>query len=222
VTVDRDVSDLVVRMSYGFEIRGRVTIDGALSPAGLSSGMMIRAGPILATYLKGGPAAPMTSRIEPDGSFILRGAMGRNVIRVASQAQLVRVTLFGADVTDEGFDVTGPLNGLEIVLSTKRTTVTGTIKDPKGDLVSASVVIFAEDARQWTMPNSRFARTMPRTRPEGFEIKGLPAGRYLAVALADFDEYTWADPENLAQLRPFATAFTLLEGGSATVNLVRR
>jgi hypothetical protein len=40
--------------------------------------------------------------------------------------------------------------------------------------------------------------------------------------VASFDPLTWADPENLSELRKMATPFTMPETGTITVHLVRR
>jgi hypothetical protein len=52
-------------------------------------------------------------------------------------------------------------------------------------------------------------------------VSGLPEGRYLAVAVVEFDRGQW-DPDNLERLRPLATPFNLLDAEKLALNLVRR
>jgi hypothetical protein len=59
-----------------------------------------------------------------------------------------------------------------------------------------------------------------RTNDKGaFEVTGLPAGEYVAVAVPDLDRAMWADPVRLERLRPFATPFSVSDGATATIAL---
>ena len=59
-----------------------------------------------------------------------------------------------------------------------------------------------------------------RPDPQGqWQIKGLPPGEYLAVAVDYVQEGTWNDPEYLESLRRYAQELTVSEGGTQSVSL---
>ena len=63
---------------------------------------------------------------------------------------------------------------------------------------------------------------MRATRPDQqgrWQLKGLPAGDYLAVALDYMENDAWQDPEYLESLREKATKVTIVEGASEAVAL---
>ena len=45
-----------------------------------------------------------------------------------------------------------------------------------------------------------------------YQIRGLPAGEYLAVAVSYVEDGMWNDPEYLESLRRYAVKLTLNEG----------
>jgi hypothetical protein len=55
-----------------------------------------------------------------------------------------------------------------------------------------------------------------------YQIKGLPPGEYLAVALNYVEDGSWNDPEYLESIRRYAQKLTLSEGDtkSAALKLV--
>jgi hypothetical protein len=52
-----------------------------------------------------------------------------------------------------------------------------------------------------------------------FEVRKLPPDDYFAVAVPTVNGFEWMDPEFLQAIRSQATAFTLLEGDSRTLDL---
>ena len=79
-------------------------------------------------------------------------------------------------------------------------------------------LVFAVDRSKWG-PYSRFV-SLVRTNQDGrFTRRGLPPGRYFAVALEYLEDGDETNPELLAQLQPSATRVTLVEGETRTVEL---
>jgi hypothetical protein len=222
LTVSSDVLGLEIRLSPAIPVRGRLLIDGVGVASTPSQRLSVRVIPLdgqleshflVNEFVSGGfgvPSPPGRVRLTVDG--------------LPTAAMISRITLNGFDVSDEGFEVSGPVSGVEIAITTTPGVVAGTITVPTDDRFSA-VLVFSENPRFWTIPNTRYVKTAEvRSGPKGTEyrVSQLPAGRYLAVAVASFDSLTWADPENLAELRKLATPFTMPETGTVTVNLVRR
>jgi hypothetical protein len=95
------------------------------------------------------------------------------------------------------------------------TQLSGTIADGRGQPVPGSnIVVFSTDRDRW-YPASRYLRQSV-SRPDGsFIVAGLPAGIYLACAVARIPgdgEDAWQDPQFLESIAARASTVTLVEG----------
>ena len=94
--------------------------------------------------------------------------------------------LNGTDMTDVGteFKAGETTSGLEVELSNKATSVTGSVTASDGSLLKDyTVVIFSESPEHWRLPVTRW---VTGTRPDQdgrFKVQNLPAGTYLAIAV---------------------------------------
>lgn len=214
ITVDRDLKDLAVQTARGFDVRGRVTVDGATMP----SSWLPRLG------LSGGLYLP-SAEISSDGTFVLRAMPGHRRIQVIgfpAGSMVERILVRGQDVADDGFDVTGDIAGVEIAFTTSPPVVAGRVVDANGDAVEADVLVYVERTDLWTKPVPRYVKNSHSTIEQGFRVTGLLPGRYLAVAVDQLDEFDWANPANLERLRSLATPITLAKGETKTLALTRR
>jgi hypothetical protein len=169
--------------------------------------------------LAGGGLPP--TEIHDDWTFQVSNMSGRrSMIMTLPQGWAVkRVTLDGRDITDEPVDFSaGDVNGIEVTLTSKISTITGSATDAGKAVTDYTVVVFSENAEKWKYP-SRFIG-MSRSTPQGsFTILGLPADRYLAVALKAVPANQWQNPEFLAKMRAVATPFTLSDAENLTLTL---
>jgi hypothetical protein len=159
---------------------------------------------------------------DDDWTFAFEGLSSRRVLRVSTPGWFLKaVMLDGRDVTDTPLDFDGgrEVKGLEVILTRKRSGVTGDVRDNRGQLRSNyTVVLFPEDDRQWT-PDSRFIASGRGDQNGRFRIDGLPDGAYLIIAVEFLEGGGVRDPEMLRQLRPRATRITLGEGEVRTIGL---
>lgn len=99
------------------------------------------------------------------------------------------------------------------------THVGGQLTDDKGaPLRDGTVLAFPTDADRW-FESSRSVRA---TRPDQhgqWQIKGLPAGEYLAIALDYVEDGAWNDPEYLESLRRYAQKLNVTPDVAQTVTL---
>jgi hypothetical protein len=164
------------------------------------------------------------SRVADDWTFELNGLAGVRLIRVDGQPTgwyLRSVLLSGRDVTDTPLDFTrgDRLDGLRVVLSQQVSGVSGTVSDGPGQAVREfAAVVFAEDPARWRAP-SRFVAAGRPNQDGRFEIRGLPAGRYLAVAVDYLETGEEQDVQFLQQMQGVATSILLGEGSVPTVSL---
>jgi hypothetical protein len=108
---------------------------------------------------------------------------------------------------------------VEVVITDKVTTLGGRLLDEKNlPVYDATVLVFPADSQKW-FENARSVRAARPDQQGQWQLKGLPAGEYLAIALEYIEDGAWHDPEYLESLRRDAKAVTLAEGGSETVPL---
>jgi hypothetical protein len=221
----QDIHGLVVRTSRGFQIEGRVLVDGAASlPANakliVNTVPTLRRQGVSMTFMGG------SSSVDPDGRFRVSGVTGGQLVRVVglpSDWSLKAVRLPGGDVTDDGFEVRADVRSVEVVVTARPPVVSGSVRDADGAMEEdgAWVIAFAADASKWTLRGTRYVSSARLDRDGRFSITGLPPGSYYA-AVVDALEPDWPSPDSLELLRRSATAFSLYEGETTTLALVRR
>jgi hypothetical protein len=136
-----------------------------------------------------------------------------------SDWQMKRVRREGVDVTDTPLDFATDVDGLEIELTQRLTTVSGGVADDRGGVVlDATVIAFADDPGKWG-PHSRFIESARPDQQGRFTIRGLPPGRYVAVAVEYVEPGDERDPDVLEAWRERGTPFTLSEGETHVLDL---
>ncbi|HEX5108634.1 MAG TPA: carboxypeptidase-like regulatory domain-containing protein [Vicinamibacterales bacterium] len=216
--VNADVT-AALTLRKGDTARGRITFDAAAATADLQPSQVRvipdAVGASLMTLLSG-------VTVRDDWTFEIPALVGRRRLRVTvPQGWAVRsIRRGGADVTDSTLDFAGKdIDGIVVQLTKQLTTVAGQVTDARGQKVTdATVVVFAEDRDRWG-PNSRFVRAARPDQDGRFSIQGLPAARYLAVALDFLEAGEETDPDALERLQRLGTRLTLGDAESKTVDL---
>jgi hypothetical protein len=173
-------------------------------------------------------AQTMTSPSTPaivreDLSFELNASPGDIVVRAVG----LPPGWLGREVRLDSKDVTAGLalapdekGMLEIEVTDRVPTVTGTVTNRRGETVTSySIVAFPQDSRQWAAPPPNHI-TMTRPNAEGrFTIRTLLPGDFFVVAVERLQNGEWMDPEFLELVRPMATAVRLGEGDAQSLSL---
>jgi 5-hydroxyisourate hydrolase-like protein (transthyretin family) len=223
VTVgDSDVDGLVLKVTNGTTLRGKITLEEGNSPP--PSPQQVRVSPIpvefdSAPVIGGGP---LPSETRDDWTFEVTHLSGRQriFVDIASPGwTLKNITRGGVEITDQAVDFREKdVSDIEVVLTSKVTRLTGGVTDEHGQVNDYAVVIFSSDPTKW-VDRSRFV-VMARGVQQGrFDVRSLPPDDYLAVALPSVSGTEWMDPEFLQAIRPQATSFSLQEGESKTLEL---
>jgi hypothetical protein len=132
-----------------------------------------------------------------------------------------RITYRGREIGDDTVALTAEPDGrIDVVLTTKSSTVTGDVSDSSGKPVTDyTVILFPEDTallRRAAYQRVRVARADQQGR---FRAEHLPPGDYLAAAIHDVEVDDIHDPDFLDGLRRAAKSFRLAHGSSATLAL---
>ena len=217
-----DVAGVSLILSQGVTARGRISFDTGKPPEGFRPSQVF----IVHTALDhqmgsmGMSDAPPVAR--DDWSFELHGLRGRGFIRagtVSDEWQMKRVRRDGVDITDSPLDFSIDVDDLEIELTDRFTTVSGSVSDDKNLVaLDATVIVFADDPGKWG-PHSRFIEIARPDQKGRFTIHGLPAGKYVAIAVGYLEPGEERDPDLLEEWRPRGTAFTLSDGETRALDL---
>ena len=218
---DADLDGVVLKTTAGTTLRGKIVLEDSAAAPPTANQLRVGTFPVEfdSAPLGGGPSP---SETHDDLSFEATRQSGLRRITVSTSSpswMLRKITLNDIDITDVSIDLrTKDVDGVQVILTSKVTRISGTASDDKGAISDFAVVIFASDPTKW-IDRSRFV-VMARPNQQGrFGISGLPPEDYLAIALPSVAAGELADPEFLQQLRINATAFTLTEGESKTLDL---
>jgi hypothetical protein len=150
---------------------------------------------------------------------------GEYVIRpqVARGTTVVRIVANGQDVTTRTIDTSsGDISGVVVTMTTKATTISGSVRDVTEAAQRTSVIAFPVEKRQW----SRYGLTPLTIKAASFAgprytLTGLPPGEYFVVAVDAAFGGAWRDPEWLDAASRVATRVTLKWDEPVTIDLSR-
>jgi hypothetical protein len=218
-----DLHDLPLVTSRGGAVTGQVIAAGGGAPSLPPDRIKIAGVPFMqdADLRVGGIDG--SGEVKEDWTFFVGGLFGRNRIRtIVPDGWVMKAVLHdGRDITDMPIELKSSerLSDVQVVLTDRVTTVTGRITDDKGGPVSdGTVIVFPGDAEKWA-DESRYIRTARPDLQGQFQVRGLPAGEYLVVAIDYVQDGTWNDPEYLESLRRYGQTLTLMEGESQVISL---
>jgi hypothetical protein len=126
----------------------------------------------------------------------------------------------GRDVTDMPLEVKADnIGGINVIFTDKISSVTGAVRDARGNGVgNVSIIAFPSDPRLW-MPQSRHILTARTDAAGTYRLSAVPPGDYLVVAVDDVEQGEWFDPEFLDQIKNDAANVKVGEGEQKTQDL---
>jgi hypothetical protein len=220
-----DVTDVLLTGSEGGSIAGQLLTDTGAVPTiprvGVSIGLRLVGQPdpaLLGTFRN-----PGSSQIAADGSFSVKGVFDRSRLRVTltDDWMVKAITHDGRDITDAPIELKSgeTMSGVQIVVTNQVSTVAGQVTGEKGlPLTDATILVFADDRDQWEA-DSRAVRAVRPDQQGQYQIKGLPARAYLAIALEYVEDGMWNAPGFLESLRQHAQRVTVKDASTQTITL---
>jgi hypothetical protein len=165
--------------------------------------------------------------LNPDGTFVLSGVPpGRYRLQASLPSSVPNWALRsafvnGVDSLDTPF-VVAPGQSIEtvtIVYTDRPTTIAGTLLTPAGvPTADYFIIAFSSDRALWATSMRRSAMARPSSTGR-YELKNLPPGEYLVVAVTDVEQGDWWNPAFLERLVPAAAKITLSEGETKALDL---
>jgi hypothetical protein len=220
LTLDgRDVDGLQLMTTAGWSMTGRIRTENGPVPTTLARNRVSVLPTLVSPDLEPRTSGMnINSQIRDDWTFAVTNIFGASRLQVATPAgwTLKAVQHGDRDVTDEPLDMKSgeELTGIEVVLTDHVTRVSGQINDAKGGIADGTVIIFATQPDKW-FERSRWIKATRPDQQGRYEVVGLPAGEYLAVALDYVQEGVWNDPEFLAPLVERSQKIVLRDDGQA-------
>jgi hypothetical protein len=165
------------------------------------------------------------AKVNPDWTFELTGLsemrrIGGGVTQNPDWA-IKAVYLNDLDVTDTATEfVPGQtVEGFNVVLTRKRTEISGQLSGERNaPETDATVIVFSENPERWTF-GSRYVRTARPNQDGRYTLRGMPPHDYFLVAVKDLEPGQFQDPEFLDSVRGQAVRVSLTEGESKVQDL---
>ena len=218
----RDASNLVLILTPGGSVEGRVVIDSEANARRPGyAGMRVRAPFADGSSFGDAPTGDVLS----DGTFRISGVMsGTHCVDVEGLPApwvLKSVVYRGQELVDVPFDVARGerLRDMRVTVTNVATQVQGTARTPDGSPALGAVVILLPASSQfWSRTSSRLRIT--RTDADGrFLVRGLPAGEYRAFASRDLDEAEAYRRDVLRRAAAAGVPLSLAERETRTLDL---
>lgn len=226
ISVGGDLSGLHVVTGKGATISGRVIFEG--TPPTNGPRIRVVSQPVDPSRSIGlpNPRAQDEGFLAADGSFELTRVTGPIFLRVQANGPGISymtksVIVDGVDVADTPFDPTrrGGVSNVTLVLTDKVTDIGGVVTDSRGTpLASSTVLIVAEDLPPGVSPQ-RYQRILQSDADGKFSVRGMPPGRYAAVAASGIDAAHQYDPATAQRVRQLGHSFSVREGETVALSL---
>jgi len=211
-----DIENLVLPMTRGFSIRGRVRVeDRELATINGFETIHVE----LASAGPGGHEQ-LPRPMSADGAFSLDNVFSgeyRLMVHVPPDLYVKDARLDGADVINEFFQVSGPVSGiLEIVLSSRAGQINGTLVNEKSQPVPGIEAVMVPDRFR---DRADLIKTAVTDKDGRFTIRGIPPGEYKIFAWEAIEQFAYFDPDVLRQFEQLGKAVSIPESGKITLEV---
>jgi hypothetical protein len=213
-----DVEGISLLLENGFNVAGRVGVEGQSSSNSNVSGMRIQ--------LQSDPVIPPLSipavNPEADGSFSIAGVTPGtyrvSVTGLPRGTYLKTARMGGEDVLNSGLRLDGSANGpLEIVLGNTPGTLDANVLDDRQMPVAAvTVALVPQGAQERRYDIYRSATTDASGH---IRLESVVPGEYRIYAWESVENGAWTDPDFMRNYENDGTAVRIGDGGSSTVNV---
>jgi protocatechuate 3,4-dioxygenase beta subunit len=180
ITIANDMEDLIVSTQPGVAVSGRVV---------LADGQPLDTRALRITFARSGPPVRNVETIatmEEERRFRTQDLFGPQFVRLAGlpAGWTLKAVLLGVeDITDVPTAFRGEEDDLQVVISTRVSTLEGQVQDEAGKPVSdATVYVFGADRSAWSMASPRTMKSDAGEQGR-FSVTGLAGGRYFAIAI---------------------------------------
>ena len=210
-----DVENVVLALTTGFQIRGRIELDGG----SLSTLPNIDRTRVFLTPLEPMPFGSPQDPIKADGSFTIenvRPGEYRINVTIPQNTFIQSVRLGQADVSSR-LTLLGPVSeSLEIVLSTKGGRIDGFIVDKDQKPMQGIQAVLIPDRQRERRDLYKFATSDQNGH---FTMATISPGNYKLFAWEDIEPGEYNDPDFLRKYDALGTPVQISESSKSTVEI---
>jgi hypothetical protein len=217
-----DIPDILLTLRPGARLEGQVLVDSRrAAKAPPLNTLRVRA-----RFSDGSVFGDMVGTVGANGTFTVNGVMsGAHQVVVdglPSPWVVKSVLLRGSDIIDRHLDVNVAerIRDIRVTISDESSIVRGVVRTASGEVAARTgVLVFSQVPLFWMRTNRRMR--VAYTDANGhFTVEGLPAGEYVALALASVDEGDLGRPDRLRAFQAEGVPFRLdSDGAQADVKL---
>jgi len=224
----RPIDDLVVPLTAGPRMSGRVEFEGGLErPSGSSlTGIRLMLDPADGSRLPDRTLTLQTGHPDESGQFTTFGVPpGRYVVNVGSVPAgwyLKSVSYQGHDIAETAVELGArDAAGVVITFTDRPSAIDGVVGGLAGPDADAVVLAYPTDQDAWSMSGSvpRRLRTARANTAGEYSLASLPSGEYYVVAVKEDAIGDWQDPALLQALARVAQHVRLSDGERKHLNL---
>jgi hypothetical protein len=207
--VDSDLDGIVLTVSAGVSVSGRVRVEGSDSSQAAFSGDD-------AWVVLGGNSA----HVNADGTFridnVLPGEYRVYSPRLKPPFYMKQARYGVAEALSEPLRIAGPDSSiLDILLSSNVGAIDGTAAGPLGPSPSAQVVLVPEKSRH----RHELFRAVTADQNGRFSIPNIAPGAYKLFAWETIEPYSWFDPEVFKRYESRGRSINVAEGSMQTIEV---
>ncbi len=186
-----DIGGLRVTASRGTVVSGQVAWEGSAPKPGTPRLAVFFVNPA-SSALAAAVDPNMNGQIDGDGNFQIGGVFGRVILTTSGVRgwAIKSVRLDGRDITQVPIDTLGrsAIDGLQVVMTDKSSTLTGSVTDDRGAAATQFVVVVQPADDLEPAVAGRYVRTMRSDTNGRFEFRDLRPGRYVATAIEALEQ----------------------------------
>jgi carboxypeptidase family protein len=214
-----NIENLVIPVSRGFSIPGRVTLDGGGSVSNLSTTDSVR------VFLQ--PTVPdvvilgnQPGVVTAEGTFLLENVSPgdyRVFVAPTPPNSYIKSVRFGnVDALQDGLSISGSIStGLEIVLSTNAAQIEGTVVDKDRKPVAGIQAVLIPDRRD----RRDLFKTVTSDQNGRFTLRGVAPADYRLFAWEDLEPFAYNDPEILRRYEQQGSPIKISESAKSAVEV---
>src|SRR5687767_13706613 len=220
-----DLTGVRVVTGRGATVTGRVVFEGTPPRTGALTPLRVflsAADPSFPIMM--GAGDPLSNgTVGDDGTFQLTGVVPGAAYFTATAPPgwaVKAISVDGEDITDVPYDISDKetVSGVRIVLTDRLTNVSGRVTADRQPAKDYVVVIQPEQVKEGVQAGRLVRLVRPDTNG-GFQVRGIRPGRYIATAVESLEQGRQFVPEVQLRLRQSGRAFSIAEGGTATLAL---
>jgi hypothetical protein len=214
-----DVDNVVVVTSAGWSMSGQVITDAGAPPAFAPDRVSVVGRMVVAAR---NPRQGF-GQVKEDWTFSIADIFGaaRLSVRLPDEWTVKAIRHEGREIGDAPIEMKSgeQMSGVQIMISDRVTRVAGQVVNGKSAAsADGTVIVFSSETEKW-FQDSRFVRAARPDQQGAFDVKGLPPGDYLAVAVDYVQDGMWNDPEFLESMWRDAQKLSLVDGRSEAIQL---